>query len=137
MAPVSVRRVVLLAPAAVRMRRSLAASLRMRLTVRARTARARMMLVAVAEARMVERSGFPFAVSMCASAPSASWRAAVFWAGVSGRAVWMSQPFGTRCSWSAWTACSVMRVLGAEVPEGRLPKVWIFGRRMQRAGVQW
>ena len=29
-----------------------------------------------------------------------------------------------------------MRVLGAEVPDGRLPKVWIFGPRMQRAGMQ-
>jgi hypothetical protein len=85
-APASVRRVVLLAPAAVRMRRSLAPSLRIRLTVSARPARARMMLAAVGPARIVARSGFPFEVSMCVSAASASWRAAFFWAGVSGRA---------------------------------------------------
>jgi len=76
-AAASARRWVLLAPAAVRMRRSLAASLRIKPTVLASTARARMMPAAVAPVLMAEKSGCPVEVSMRVSAASASRRAAL------------------------------------------------------------
>src|SRR3974390_1067188 len=39
----------------------------------------------------------------------------------------MSQPSRLSCRWCRWTACAVITVFGAEVPDGRLLTSWITG----------
>ena len=51
---------------------------------------------------------------------------------VSGLAVWISQPERDGSSGRAWrTACSVITVLGADVPDGRALTSWIAGLARQ------
>src|SRR6516165_6439749 len=133
-AAVMLRRVVLLAPVAARVRRSLADSLRIRPTLIARMASARTMPNTVAQSMIVADVGTLDLVStdMCAApaATCALWICAL----VSGLAVWISQPAtpsGPVCRCSVWTACSVITVLGADVPDGSALTSWIGGLAMQ------
>ena len=48
-------------------------------------------------------------------------------AAVGGCGAWISQPEALVCRPSAWMACSVITVLGADVPDGRAPTSWITG----------
>src|SRR5215472_16201410 len=133
-AAVMLRRVVLLAPVAARVRRSLAASLRIRPTLMARMASARTMPNTVAQPMTVADEGTLDLVStLMFAAPAATW---ALWicALVSGLAVWISQPAtlsGPVCRPSVRMACSVITVLGADVPDGSALTSWIEGLAMQ------
>ena len=74
-AAVMVRRVVLLAPVAARVRRSLAASLRIRPTLMARMPSASRIPKTVAQLMIVDEAGMLFLVSMVRPAAAAvAWR---------------------------------------------------------------
>ena len=60
-------------------------------------------------------------------AAAAVSRAPVICAAVGGCGAWISQPDALGCRPSVWMACSVITVLGAEVPDGRAPASWITG----------
>src|SRR5207245_9784573 len=65
-----------------------------------------------------------------AAASLALWICAL----VSGLAVWISQPAtvpGPVCRPSVWMACSVITVLGADVPDGSALTSWIGGLARQ------
>ncbi len=105
---VRLRRVVPLAPVAARVRRSLAASLRIRPTLMARMASARAMPNTVAQSTIVAEVGMLFLVSMVMFAAAAASLALWICALVSGLAVWISQPAtvpgrsaGAACGWRA------------------------------------
>src|SRR6266566_2796050 len=53
--------------------------------------------------------------------------ASVICAAVGGCEAWISQPETLLCRPSAWMACSVITVLGPDVPDGRAPTSWITG----------
>src|SRR5262249_25872427 len=116
---VMVRRARPLAPVAARVRRSLAVSLRIRPTLMARMASARTMPNTVAQLIMVADVGALDLVSTVMPAAPAASLASWICAAVSGVAVWISHPAAKGLRWNFWTACSVMRVFGADVPDGR------------------
>ena len=60
------------------------------------------------------------------AAPAVSL-ASVICAAVGGCGAWMSQPEGPVCRPSVRMACSVITVLGPDVPDGRAPTCWITG----------
>ena len=66
-------------------------------------------------------------VSIVMPAAAAVSRAPVICAAVGLCGAWMSQPETLVCRPSAWMACSVITVLGAEVPDGSAPTSWITG----------
>src|SRR5690348_17852542 len=120
-AAVMLRRVRPLAPVAARVRRSPAVSLRIRPTLMARIASARKMPNTVAQFTIVAEVGTLDRVStlmfVAAAATWALWICAL----VSGFGVWISQPAtvpGPVCRCSVRMACSVITVLGADVPDG-------------------
>src|SRR5215469_620451 len=125
------RRVVPLAPVAARVRRSLAVSLRIRPTLMARMASASRMPKTVAQSTMVADVGMLFLVSRDMPAAAVASRALLICAAVGGFGAWMSQPATKGCSPTWWTACSVITVLGAEVPAGRALTSWITGLARQ------
>ncbi len=125
------RRVVLLAPVAARVRRSLAASLRIRPTLMARMPSASRIPKTVAQLMIVDEAGMLFLVSMVRPAAAAVSLALVICAAVGGCGVWMSQPEMPVCRPSWWIACSVITVLGADVPDGRALTSWITGLARQ------
>ena len=94
-APVIVRRVVLVAPVAVSVRSSLAVSLRMRPTVMASTPSATRRPTAVAPSRSPAFDDCFCRVSTVIPAAAAVCRAELIWAVVSGDGVWMNQPAAT------------------------------------------
>ena len=126
-AAVRVRRVELLAPVAARVRRSLAVSLRMRPTVMARMPRARTIPKAVAQLMISDEVGaLVLGLDGHAAPRPRSTGAADLGGGERMRA--LDQP--TRrdgLQAELVTACSVITVLGAEVPDGRAPTSWITG----------
>src|SRR6266581_1435056 len=133
-AAVRLRRVVPLAPVAARVRRSLAVSLRMRPTLMARMASARTMPNTVAQSMIVADVGTLDLVSTVMPAAAAARWALWICALVSGLAVWISQPptpLGPVCRPSVRMACSVITVLGAEVPDGSALISWIGGLARQ------
>ena len=128
------RRVRELAPVAARVRRSLAASLRIRPTLMARMASARTMPNTVAQSMIVADVGTLDLVSTLMFAAAAASLALWICALVSGLAVWISQPAtvpGPVCRPSVWMACSVITVLGADVPDGSALISWIGGLARQ------
>src|SRR5262249_34934516 len=116
---VMVRRARPLAPVAARVRRSLAVSLRIRPTLMARVASARTKPNTGAQVVMVADRGALDLVSTVVPAARAAGLASWIWAEVSGFAVWISQPAAKGLRWNFWTACSVITVFGADVPDGR------------------
>ena len=60
-------------------------------------------------------------------AAAAVSRASVICSAVGGCAAWISQPETLVCRPRAVMACSVITVLGADVPEGSAPASWITG----------
>ena len=61
--------------------------------------------------------------------------ASVICAAVGGCGAWISQPETLVCRPRAWMPCSVITVLGAEVPDGSAPTSWITGlARQELAG---
>src|ERR1039457_52244 len=128
---VRVRRVMPLAPVAVRVRRSLAVSLRMRPTLMARMASARAIPKTVAQLMISAEEGALDLVSMVRPAAAAGSLALLIWAAVGGWGVWMGHPSVLTCRPNSWTACSVKTVLGADVPEGRALTSWITGLARQ------
>src|SRR6516225_12389613 len=128
------RRVRELAPVAARVRRSLAASLRIRPMLIARMASARTMPNTVAQSMIVADVGTLDLVSTDMFAAPAATCALWICALVSGLAVWISQPAtlsGPVCRPSVRMACSVITVLGADVPDGSALTSWIEGLAMQ------
>src|ERR1700722_9048853 len=128
------RRVRPLAPVAARVRRSLAVSLRIRPTLMARMASARPMPNTVAQLTIVAEVGTLVRVSMLMFAAAAATWALWICALVSGFGVWISQPAtlpGPVCRCSVRTACSVITVLGADVPDGSALASWIAGLARQ------
>src|SRR5262249_59353317 len=128
---VSARRFQLLAPVAVRVRSSLAVSLRMRPTVMARMPSARTMPKTVAQLMISDDDGMLDLVSTVMPFAAAATRALVICPAVGGFGLWMSQPSGTVCRPRARMACSVITVLGADVPDGRALTSWITGLARQ------
>ena len=96
-AAVRVRRVLPVAPVAVRVRRSPAASPRISPTVMARTPRASSSPAAVAPERMAVSWVWWSLVSTVMPASAATWRARATWAPVSGARASTSQPAGRGC----------------------------------------
>src|SRR5437764_9205303 len=138
-AAVRLRRVLLLAPVAARVRRSLAVSLRIRPTLMARMASARAIPNTVAQSMIVADVGTLDLVSTLMLADAAARLALWICALVSGLAVWISQPAtpaGPVCRPSVRMACSVIRVLGADVPDGSALTSWIGGVARQLPGGQ-
>ncbi len=127
MAPVIVRRVVLVAPVAASVRSSLAVSLRMRPTVMASTPSATRRPTAVAPLRSSAFEVCRFRVSMVNPAAAAVRWAELTRAESSGERVCMNQPALADSSPKCWSACMVSSVSGAEVYVGSLT-VWIVGR---------
>jgi hypothetical protein len=70
-------------------------------------------------------------VSIVVPDETASCRAALICAAVSGCGVWIRQPYGISCRCSRRTAGVVRTVFGAEVPLGRAPNVCIGGLATQ------
>jgi len=66
-------------------------------------------------------------VSIVMPAAAAVSRASVICAAVGLCGAWMSQPEAPACRPSVWMACSVITVLGAEVPDGSALTSWITG----------
>ena len=64
------------------------------------------------------------------AAPAVSL-APVICAAVGGCGAWMSQPEALTCRPSVRMACSVITVLGADVPDGSAPTSWITGLARQ------
>ena len=83
----------------------------------------------VAQSTMTLTDGMLFLVSMVSPAAAAVSLALVICAAVGGLGVWMSQPSAVTlgCRWSAAMACSVITVLGADVPDGSALTSWITG----------
>src|SRR5262249_48034772 len=121
---VRVRRVVLVAPVAVRVRRSPAASVRISPTVRARTPRASSAPAAVAAALMVASDAWVFLASMTRPALAAASRASASWVAVSGWLELMSQP---DCICLQWRRCRPVQVMNEVGSEGE-PGAWIRWR---------
>ncbi len=73
--------------------------------------------------------GMLLRVSTLIPAAAAVCWALWIWLAVSGCAVRISQPWVVMlpASPSSWTACSVITVFGAEVPDGRALSCWITG----------
>src|SRR5690348_14822213 len=133
-AAVMLRRVRPLAPVAARVRRSLAVSLRIRPTLMARMASARTIPKTVAQLTIVAEVGMLDRVSTLMFAAAAATWALWICALVSGLAVWISQPMtppGPICRPSVRTACSVITVLGGDVPDGSALTSWITGLARQ------
>jgi len=66
-------------------------------------------------------------VSIVMPAAAAVSRAPVICAAVGLCGAWISQPDALAGRPSAWMACSVITVLGPEVPDGSAPTCWITG----------
>ncbi len=83
----------------------------------------------VAQLMITRTDGMLFLVSMVRPAAAAASLALVICAAVGGAAVWMSQPSAVTlgCRWSVLMACSVITVLGADVPDGSALISWITG----------
>ena len=129
------RRFQLLAPVAVRVRRSLAVSLRMRPTVMARMPSARTIPKTVAQLMISDDDGMLDLVSTVMPCAAAATLALAICPAVGGFGLWMSQPSGTACRPRVRMACSVITVLGADVPDGRALTCWITGfARQSRFG---
>ena len=130
------RRAAPLAPAAVSVRRLLAVSLRSNPTLMARMPRASRMPNAVAVSRISADVGMLSCVSTVSPALAAACWVALIWPAVSASGAWMSQPavVTVRCSWC--TACSVITVFGADVPDGSALTSPIFGFARQEPGGQ-
>src|SRR5580693_714978 len=131
--PVMVRRVQLLAPVAARVRRSLAVSLRLRPTDMARMPSASTTPNTVAQLMMSAEVGMLFLVSMDIPATAAVCRALVICVAVGGFGVWTNQPTTSLVPVMCRVrmACSVITVLGADVPDGSAPTPWITGLATQ------
>ena len=83
----------------------------------------------VAQSMITPTDGMLFLVSMVRPAAAAASRALVICAAVGGAGVWMSQPSAVTLARrpSVPMACSVITVLGAEVPDGSALTSWITG----------
>src|SRR5581483_3857845 len=76
---------------------------------------------------MVADVGMLDLVSIVKFACDADSRALVICAAVGGFGIWTNQPAVCDCKWNSRTACSVITVFGADVPEGRLLISWNIG----------
>ena len=81
----------------------------------------------VAKSRISAADGVLDLVSIVIPAAAAVSRASVICSAVGGCAAWISQPETLVCRPRAVMACSVITVLGADVPEGSAPASWITG----------
>src|SRR5215475_518612 len=97
----------------------------------ARMPSARAIPKAVAQLRISADVGALDFVSMVMPAAAAVSRAPRICAAVGGCGAWMSQPETLACKPSAWMACSVITVLGADVPDGSALTCWITGLARQ------
>src|SRR5882672_9559553 len=95
--------------------------------VMARMPSARAIPNTVAQSRISADEGVLDFVSMVMPAAPAVSLASVICVAVGGCGAWISQPEGPVCRPSAWMACSVITVLGPDVPDGRAPTSWITG----------
>ena len=135
-AAVIFRRLKLLAPVAASVRRSLAVSARMSPTVMARMASASAMPKTVAQLTTCHELGSSFLDSMVNCSVEAVALASLIWAAVRGPAEEISHPERDAWFWR-WTcerACSVTRVLGADVPEGNCGRYWMTGLARHELG---
>ena len=107
----------------------------------ARMLSARAIPKTVAQLRISADEGALDLVSMVRPAAAAVSLALLIWAAVGGCGVWMSHPDAATCRPNSWTACSVITVLGADVPDGRALTSWIAGLARQvlfgQANVDW
>src|SRR5579863_4638947 len=128
-----IRRVVPLAPVAVSVRRSRAASLRTRPTLMPRMASASTMPKTVASLTTVASDGMLLRVSTDIPDAAATCWAFLIWAAVRTPRAWMNQPAALTgdCRFSARRPCSVTTVFGADGPEGSWLICWIGGLAMQ------
>src|SRR5262245_66529614 len=113
------------------MRRSLAVSLRIRPIDMARMHSASRIPAAVAQPVIAVTDGMLDRVSMVSPAAAAATRALLICAAVGGCAVCTSQPDTNGVRPRACTACSVITVFGADVPDGSAPTVCITGPARQ------
>ena len=99
----------------------------------ARMPSARTMPNTVAQFRITEVDGMLFLVSMDMSLAAAVTRALVICAAVKLCGAWINQPLTETlpCRPSVWTACWVITVLGADVPDGSAPASSITGLARQ------
>ncbi len=131
------RRVLLDAPVAASVRRSLAVSLRTSPTDIPRTPRATTIPNIVAQLITAEEDGWSFFASTESWLVEAVSSAPLIWAPVKACAPCTNQSLVSVWRWNSRTACSVITVLGADVPLGSAPTSWITGwARQPDAAVQ-